>query len=81
MIEALRSVLVTAFAFAVGVNLWFLAEYLLHRFAMHHLYGRGIMSREHLEHHVKAGWTFDNKHILSWLGVGLVGGVIWLPLG
>ena len=60
---------------AIGINLWFLTEYLLHRFAMHHLKGRGIMSREHLEHHVTAGWTFDRILILSWLGVAVVGAV------
>jgi hypothetical protein len=70
-----------AAAFVVGVNLWFLFEYLLHRFAMHALHGRGIMSREHLEHHVHAGWSFDYTHILSWLGVGLVGAAVWLPVG
>jgi len=78
-------VLVTVLTFlaavAVGVNLWFLFEYLLHRFAMHHLHGRGIMSREHLEHHVTAGWSFSYTHILSWLGVGVVGGLVWLPIG
>lgn len=70
-----------AIAFVVGVNLWFLFEYLLHRFAMHELHGKGMMSREHLEHHVRAGWSFDYTHILSWLGVGLVGAAVWLPLG
>ncbi len=70
-----------AAAFVVGVNLWFLFEYLLHRFAMHALHGRGIMSREHLEHHVHAGWSFDYTHILSWLGVGLMGAAVWLPVG
>ncbi len=79
--DALGTVAVVVVSFVVGVNLWFLAEYLLHRFAMHHLHGKGIMSREHLEHHVKAGWSFDYTHILSWLGVGLVGGAILLPLG
>ena len=44
--------------FVVGAFIWNLAEYVLHRFAMHHLHGRGIMSREHLVHHVKAGWNF-----------------------
>lgn len=73
--------LVAAVSLVAGINLWFLFEYLLHRFAMHHLHGRGIMSREHLEHHVKAGWSFDYTHILSWLGVGLVGGAVWLPVG
>lgn len=65
----------------LGVVVWGLAEYLLHRFAMHHLKGRGIMSREHLEHHVHASWTFSSTHLLSWAGMLLVGFVAWLPLG
>ena len=60
---------------AIGINLWFLTEYLLHRFAMHRLKGRGIMVREHLQHHVTAGWRFDGILILSWLGVAVVGAV------
>ncbi len=75
------SVLAGALAFVVGVNLWFLFEYLLHRFAMHALHGRGIMSREHLEHHVAAGWSFDGLTLLSWLGVALVGAAVWFPVG
>ncbi len=70
-----------ALAFLVGFNLWFLWEYLLHRFAMHALHGKGIMSREHLEHHVKAMWSFDYTHILSWIGVAGVGGLLWYPVG
>jgi hypothetical protein len=77
----LVAALVALGAFAVGVNLWFLFEYLLHRFAMHHLHGRGIMSREHLEHHVAAGWSFSYTHVLSWLGVGVVGAAVWFPVG
>ncbi len=68
-------------AFAVGFQLWILAEYLLHRFAMHELHGKGIMSREHLEHHVAAGWSFSYTHLLSWAGMLLVGAILWLPLG
>ena len=68
-------------AFVGGFALWGLFEYLLHRFAMHHLHGRGIMSREHLEHHVAAGWTFSTTHLLSWAGMLLVGFVAWMPLG
>lgn len=76
------SVLLTAaLAGAIGWALWTLAEYLLHRFAMHHLHGKGIMSREHLEHHVTSAWHFDRNHILSWTGMLLVGAVLWLPLG
>ena len=68
-------------ALAVGAALWTLAEYLLHRFAMHALNGRGIMSREHLEHHVGSGWSFSNTHLLSWAGVILVGIGVWAPIG
>ncbi len=64
-----------------GIVLWTLAEYLLHRFAMHALGGKGIMSREHLEHHVHAQWHFSYTHLLSWAGVFLVGGGLWAPIG
>jgi hypothetical protein len=36
---------------------------------MHELNGKGIMSREHLEHHVAAGWSFSYIHLLSWAGM------------
>jgi sterol desaturase/sphingolipid hydroxylase (fatty acid hydroxylase superfamily) len=68
-------------AFLVGWALWTLAEYVLHRFAMHHLHGKGIMSREHLEHHVHSSWSFSVTHLLSWAGMLAVGAVLWLPLG
>lgn len=68
-------------AFVVGALTWTLAEYVLHRFAMHHLHGRGIMSREHLEHHVHSSWSFSVTHILSWAGMLAVGALVWLPLG
>lgn len=76
----MAALVATVLAFAGGFLLWGLAEYLLHRFAMHHLHGRGIMSREHLEHHVAAGWTFSYTHLLSWAGMLLVGFAIWMPL-
>jgi sterol desaturase/sphingolipid hydroxylase (fatty acid hydroxylase superfamily) len=68
-------------AFAFGFQLWILGEYLLHRFAMHELHGKGIMSREHLEHHVAAGWSFSYTHLLSWAGMLLVGFALWMPIG
>jgi sterol desaturase/sphingolipid hydroxylase (fatty acid hydroxylase superfamily) len=74
------TVLAVAAAFAFGFALWILAEYLLHRFAMHELNGKGIMSREHLEHHVAAGWAFHYTHLLSWAGMLLVGFLVWKPL-
>ncbi len=67
--------------FPFGFALWGLFEYLLHRFAMHELHGKGIMSREHLEHHVAAGWSFSYIHLLSWAGMLLVGFLAWMPLG
>ena len=65
----------------VGALLWTLAEYLLHRFAMHELRGKGIMSREHLDHHVKSTWTFTAMTVLSWVGMLIVGTVLWYPVG
>lgn len=64
-----------------GVALWSLGEYVLHRFAMHELKGRGILSREHLMHHVRATWTFDPMLLLAWLGVVVVGVLVWGQLG
>ncbi|MEZ5382708.1 MAG: sterol desaturase family protein [Microthrixaceae bacterium] len=66
--------------FAGGWIAWTLAEYLLHRFAMHALSGRGIMSREHLEHHVGSTWSFSSTHLLSWAGMLLVGCAGLMPL-
>ncbi|HTO00169.1 MAG TPA: sterol desaturase family protein [Microthrixaceae bacterium] len=67
-------------ALALGWALWTFSEYVLHRFAMHELDGKGIMSREHLEHHVHSTWSFDVTHLLSWAGMLLVGAVLWAPL-
>lgn len=66
---------------AGGIALWGLFEYLLHRFAMHQLRGRGIMSREHLEHHVRAAWQWAPIFLASWSGIMLIGFAAWLPLG
>ncbi len=77
----MNPILIAAAAAVVGAGLWTLAEYLLHRFAMHALNGRGIMSREHLEHHVGSGWSFSCTHLLSWAGVILVGALLWAPVG
>lgn len=58
--------------FAAGWFTWTLAEYVLHRFGMHALRGKGIASREHLNHHagIIAPWTTD---ALSWVGVLVLG--------
>lgn len=59
--------------FAVGAFVWFFFEYVLHRFAFHAMKGVGIGSREHLEHHVRASWTFDWLLGLVWVGVAVAG--------
>ncbi len=51
---------------------WTLGEYVLHRFAMHELKGRGIASREHLTHHANRDSILE-KWALSWTGVVLIG--------
>jgi sterol desaturase/sphingolipid hydroxylase (fatty acid hydroxylase superfamily) len=76
----MTTLIVPVLAFVGGALLWTLAEYLLHRFAMHHLGGKGIMSREHLEHHVHSSWYFSHTHLMSWAGMLTVGAVVWLPL-
>lgn len=68
-------------AFGLGAVLWTLGEYVLHRFAMHELKGKGIMSREHLEHHVKASWHWSYIFPLAWTGQILVGFLVWMPVG
>jgi len=73
------SVLIGALAAAAGAFWWFLFEYVLHRWAFHELRGRGIGSREHLRHHVTAGWSFDALMLLAWIGVIGVG-VGWAAL-
>ncbi len=62
-----------AVAFAAGVSWWWFFEYVLHRFAFHEMKGKGVGSREHLEHHVRASWTFDPLILFAWLGVVLSG--------
>jgi sterol desaturase/sphingolipid hydroxylase (fatty acid hydroxylase superfamily) len=76
----MRWVWVVPFA-VVGAFLWTLGEYVLHRFAMHELEGRGVLSREHLMHHVRASWIFDPMLVLAWLGVVAVGVLGWGQLG
>jgi hypothetical protein len=69
-------VLQVVVAFAAGAFWWFLFEYLLHRFAFHDMKGKGVGSREHLEHHVRASWRFDPMILFAWFGV-VVTGVGW----
>jgi sterol desaturase/sphingolipid hydroxylase (fatty acid hydroxylase superfamily) len=61
--------------FAAGWFLWTLGEYVLHRFGMHALKGRGLASREHLRHHASRDSVLE-KWALSWTGILLVGAVL-----
>ena len=66
--------------FALGAFSWTLAEYTLHRFAMHEMRGRGKASKEHLRHHA----AFDHNPgttALSWTGVFVVAATVFFPIG
>lgn len=65
--------------FGIGLALWSLGEYVLHRFAMHELRGRGLASREHLRHHAERDSVLESWY-LAWTGVLLVGAG-WGALG
>ncbi len=77
MADALTTVLAGAALIAAGALAWTLGEYLMHRFAMHALKGRGMASREHLTHHAVYDSVLE-KWWFAWMGVvgvGLVLGV------
>jgi sterol desaturase/sphingolipid hydroxylase (fatty acid hydroxylase superfamily) len=58
---------------------WTLGEYVLHRFAMHSLRGKGLPSREHLIHHSEADSVLE-KWWMSWTGIVIVGVVLGLAV-
>lgn len=62
-LSAAAGVAATASLGAVG---WTALEYLLHRFAMHELRGKGLASREHLKHHADVTYfSPTSKKLLS----------------
>jgi len=63
-----------------GLFAWTFAEYVLHRFVMHELTGRGLPSREHLLHHADPEGN-RGRPLLSWIGILTVGAVLFLPAG
>lgn len=67
--------IVTILILAVGGWFtWTLSEYCLHRWAMHELMGRGLISREHLAHHTAPNATrFGPLTWLQWTGIALIG--------
>jgi sterol desaturase/sphingolipid hydroxylase (fatty acid hydroxylase superfamily) len=58
----------------VGVALWSLAEYVLHRFDMHGRSTRGATAREHRTHHA----TLDVPALTAgtWVGAAIVAGAL-----
>ena len=67
---ALRS---RAMAVAAGAASWTAAEYVLHRFAMHELRGRGLASVEHLKHHADVTYfSPTSKKLASAAGTSAV---------
>ena len=79
------SAVIAVVALGAGAFWWFLFEYVLHRWAFHEMRGKGIGSREHLNHHVKASWRFDHLMFLSWVGILLTGAgwaaLVWWAAG
>ena len=55
-----------------GWFLWTIGEYVMHRFLMHAMKGRGLASREHLDHHANRDSILE-KWALAWTGVIVVG--------
>ncbi|MGH9186578.1 MAG: sterol desaturase family protein [Acidimicrobiales bacterium] len=58
--------------FLVGWFAWTLGEYVMHRVVMHAMRGRGIASREHLNHHADRDSILE-KWALAWSGILIVG--------
>jgi sterol desaturase/sphingolipid hydroxylase (fatty acid hydroxylase superfamily) len=65
-------VLAGAALVAVGMALWTFGEYLMHRFAMHAMRGKGMASREHLRHHAERDSVLESWYF-AWTGVITVG--------
>ena len=68
-------VLAGAALVALGMALWTFGEYLMHRFAMHALRGKGMASREHLRHHAERDSVLESWYF-AWSGVIVVGVVL-----
>jgi sterol desaturase/sphingolipid hydroxylase (fatty acid hydroxylase superfamily) len=60
--------------------LWTLGEYVMHRFAMHELRGKGLASKEHLRHHADRDSILE-KWPIAWSGIVAVGVVVLRPIG
>ena len=76
----LASLAAAAGLLAAGAFAWTLGEYVIHRWVMHELRGRGLPSREHLVHHADPE-NNPGRPVLSWIGIAVVGAVLFLPVG
>ena len=65
-------VLAGAMLVTLAFAAWTLAEYLLHRFVMHEMKGKGLASREHLRHHAERDSVLESWYY-AWTGVVIVG--------
>lgn len=74
------AVAIAAVLFVAGLVAWSLGEYVIHRFVMHELRGRGLPSREHLIHHMDPENNLG-RPVLSWIGIVIVGAVVFVPAG
>lgn len=72
MIHTLTNVLAGTTLVLMGAVAWTLGEYLMHRFAMHAMKGKGMASREHLTHHAEYDSVLE-KWWFAWMGVVAVG--------
>lgn len=72
-----------AASFLAGAVGWTLAEYLLHRFLMHEMRGKGLASKEHLKHHADVTYFApSSKKAMTAVGVTAVGlPAAWPVLG
>ncbi|MEZ5179658.1 MAG: sterol desaturase family protein [Acidimicrobiales bacterium] len=75
-----RTLLLVAALAVAGGFAWTLGEYVLHRFVMHELRGRGLPSREHLLHHADPEGN-PGRPVLSWIGIVVVGAVLFVAPG
>lgn len=55
----MTAIIAVPFVLALGALGWTFAEYSIHRFLMHEMKGRGLPSREHLTHHARKDWLFQ----------------------
>ena len=72
----LTNLLLASGLVVAGMFAWTLAEYVLHRFVMHEMVGKGMPSREHLIHHADPQ-NNPGRPLLSWIGIIVVGAVLF----